>query len=399
MHLTDGEQSILVGEGGEGRQWAMELLVGLGNIFHAEDLVPIGSAQLAGVSYKTIGEAGLNWLRDVSRTSVVSVPSMLNPAGMDPNRWEEMGVPEAFAAKQRSILRAYNRMGVELTCTCTPYLIGRSPAFGEHVAWSESNAVSYCNSVLGARTNREGGPSALAAAIVGKTPRYGLHLPQNRIPTAVVRVDPGETNVDYGALGVLVGRELGNAIPYFRGIRPTQDELKTLGAAMAASGSIALFHVKDITPEAKAGLAPEPGLDQLIVGPEELADTTRSLSASVKEQDVDLITLGCPHMSIDELEEVAEFLRGKRKRADAPDLWLCTSKEVRKRAPEAVKIIEEFGKVLVDTCMVVAPIDEVASITATNSGKAATYLPLDAFCGQKVLYRNTPMLLSLMVEE
>ena len=399
MLITDEEQSILDGEGGEGRQWAMELLVGLGNIFGAEDLVPIGSAQLAGVSYKTIGEAGLNWLRDISRISVVSVPSMLNPAGMDPNRWEEMGVPEAFAAKQRSILRAYNRMGVELTCTCTPYLIGRSPAFGEHVAWSESNAVSYCNSVLGARTNREGGPSALAAAIVGKTPRYGLHMPRNRVPTAVVRVDPGETNVDYGALGVLVGRELGNAIPYFHGIRPTQDELKTLGAAMAASGAIPLFHVTDITPEAKAGLAPEPGLEGLSVGPEQLADATRSLSTTIKEQDVDLITLGCPHLSIDELEEVAEFLRGKRKRADAPDLWLCTSKEVRKRAPEAVKIIEEFGKVLVDTCMVVAPIEEVASITATNSGKAATYLPLDAFCSQKVLYRSTPMLLSLMVEE
>lgn len=398
MHLTEEEETVLSGEAGEGRRWAMELLVGLGEIFGAEDLVPIASAQLAGVSYKTIGEPGLLWLQDVSRTSVVSVPSMLNPAGMDPNRWEEMGVSEGFAAKQRAILRAYNRMGVELTCTCTPYLIGRSPAFGEHVAWSESNAVSYANSVLGARTNREGGPSALAAAIVGKTPRYGLHLPRNRVPTAVVRVDPGDTNVDYGALGVLVGRRLGNAIPFFEGIRPTPDELKTLGAAMAASGAIALYHVAEVTPEARAGLSPEPGLDDLQVGPQELAETTKSLSASLKEQDVQLITLGCPHLSIDELEEVAEFLRGKRRRENAPQLWVCTSKEVRKRAAESVKVIEEFGKVLVDTCMVVAPIEEVASVTATNSGKAATYLPLDAFCGQRVLYRSTPMLLSLVAE-
>ncbi|MHC4780383.1 MAG: aconitase X [Planctomycetota bacterium] len=398
MHLTQDEEDILAGEAGEGRQWAMELLVGLGRIFGAEDLVPIESAQLAGVSYKTIGEPGLKWLQDVSRNSVVSVMAMLNPAGMDPNRWMEMGVPEEFAAKQRAILRAYNRMGVELTCTCTPYLIGRSPGFGEHVAWSESNAVSYCNSVLGARTNREGGPSALAAAIVGKTARYGLHLPRNRIPTAVVEVDPGDTNVDYGALGVHVGRELGDAIPYFKGINPTSDELKTLGAAMAASGAIALFHVRNVTPEAQTGIEPDRGVETLSVGPEELEDAYRSLSASLKEQDVELVTIGCPHVSIDELEEIAQFLKGKHKRDGAPDLWVCTSKEVKKLGTEAIKIIEEYGKVLVDTCMVVAPIDEVASHTATNSGKAATYLPLESFCGQKVLYRSTPLLLSLLVE-
>ena len=398
MHLTREEEDILAGEAGEGRQWAMQLLVGLGRIFGAEDLVAIESAQLAGVSYKTIGEPGLSWLHDVSRTSVVSVPAMLNPAGMDPNRWEEMGVPEEFASKQRAILRAYNRMGVELTCTCTPYLIGRSPGFGEHVAWSESNAVSYCNSVLGARTNREGGPSALAAAVVGKTARYGLHLPTNRLPTAVVAVDPGDTNVDYGALGVHVGRELGNAIPFFKGIHPTADELKTLGAAMAASGAIALFHVRGVTPEAQAGVEPDAGIEALHVGPQELEQAQRSLSASLKEQDVELITIGCPHVSIDELEEIAQFLKGRKRREDAPDLWVCTSKEVKKLGTEAVKVIEGFGKVLVDTCMVVAPIDQVASATATNSGKAATYLPLDAFCGQKVLYRSTPMLLSLLVE-
>jgi predicted aconitase len=398
MHLTQEEEAILAGEAGEGRQWAMKLLEGLGRIFGAEDLVPIESAQLAGVSYKTIGEPGLAWLQDVSRQSVVSVPAMLNPAGMDPNRWEDMGVPKEFATKQRAILRAYNRMGVELTCTCTPYLIGRSPTFGDHVAWSESNAVSYCNSVLGARTNREGGPSALASAIVGKTPRYGFHLPRNRLPTAVVDVDPGDTNVDYGALGVHVGRELGNAIPYFRGIHPTSDELKTLGAAMAASGSMALFHVENITPEAQAGIGPDRGTETLHIGPEELEAAYRSLSDSLRDQDIDLVTIGCPHVSIDELEEIAQFLKGRSKREDAPDLWVCTSKEVKKLGTEAVKEIERFGMVLVDTCMVVAPIDEVASHTATNSGKAATYLPLQAFCSQRVLYRSTPMLLSLLVE-
>jgi len=140
------------------------------------------------------------------------------------------------------------------------------------------------------------------------------------------------------------------------------------------------------------------GTETLSVGPKELEDAYRSLSASLKEQDVELVTIGCPHVSIDELEEIAQFLKGKEKRANAPDLWVCTSREVKKLGTEAIKVIEDFGKVLVDTCMVVAPIDEVASHTATNSGKAATYLPLESFCGQKVLYRSTPMLLSLLVE-
>ena len=190
MFLTKEEEALLAGEGGDGRQWAMELIVALGEIFGAEDLVPIRSAQLAGVSYKTVGDAGLEWLLDVSRTSVVSVPTMLNPAGMDLKRWEEMGITEEFAAKQRSIIRAYSRMGVDLTCTCTPYLIGHAPSFGDHLAWSESSAVSYANSAIGARTNREGGPSALASAVIGKTPRYGLHLDENRRATARV-IQPG----------------------------------------------------------------------------------------------------------------------------------------------------------------------------------------------------------------
>ena len=398
MFLTDEEEAVLAGEAGEGRRWAMELVVGLGRIFGADDLIPIGSAQLAGVSYKNIGEAGLSWLQEVARTSVVSVPSMLNPAGMDPDRWEDMGVPEEFAIKQRAIIRAYSRMGVELTCTCTPYLIGHAPAFGEHVAWSESNAVSYANSVLGARTNREGGPSALAAAIVGKTPRYGLHLPHNRVPTTVVEVDPGEEGVDYGALGVLVGRDIENGIPYFRGIEPRPDQLKTLGAAMAASGAIALYHVEGVTPEARAGVGPEEGVRLLEVGPRDIEEAYRSLSTSLREEKVDLITLGCPHLSLDEVEEIASYLKGKRKRKDAPAMWVCTSKEVKKRANTAIRVIDGFGMILVDTCMVVAPIDEVAGCTGTNSGKAATYLPLGAFCGQRVLYRSTRQLLDLVAE-
>jgi len=397
MHLSKEEEAILAGEAGEGRRWAMELLVALGDIFGAEDLVPIRSAQLAGVSYKTIGEAGLRWLQDVSRISVVSVPTMLNPTGMDPHRWEEMGVDRAFAQKQRSIMRAYSRMGVELTCTCTPYLIGHLPAFGDHLAWSESSAVSFANSAIGARTNREGGPSALAAAVIGKTPRYGLHLDENRRATAVVEVDAGGRHVDWGSLGVLVGKELGTSVPYFRGIEPNPDDMKALGAAMAASGAIALYHVEGVTPEAQTALEDASGLQTLHVDQAALSEVREGLTGAIPDR-VDLVALGCPHLSLEEVEDIASRLRGKEPRPDGPQLWVCTSREVKKRALEAVKEIERFGKVLTDTCMVVAPVERIATTTATNSGKAACYLPMQAFCSQRVVYGSTAELLDLVAE-
>lgn len=397
MQLTREEEAILAGEAGEGRRWAMELLVALGTIFRAEDLVPIASAQLAGVSYKTIGDWGLRWLQDVSRMSVVSVPTFLNPAGMDPRKWEQMGVDGDFASKQRSILRTYNRMGVELTCTCTPYLIGHLPALGDHLAWSESSAVSYANSVIGARTNREGGPSALAAAVIGSTPRYGYHLDRNRQATAVVRVDVGDAPVDFGALGVLVGRELGTSVPYFTGIRPRPDDMKALGAAMAASGAVAMYHVEGVTPEAGTALEEDARTRRLDVDERALSEVREGLTEAIPAR-VDLVALGCPHLSLDELEQVAAWLDGKRPRPDGPMLWVCTSKEVKKRAQDAVRVIERFGQVLTDTCMVVAPVDRVAKTTATNSGKAACYLPMEAFCSQRVVYGSTEELLDLVAE-
>ena len=153
---------MLSGELGVAVQQSMEILVALGKIYGADKMIPVTSVQVAGVSYKTIGDAGLEYLNDlVANGAKVRVPTFLNPAGMDTAQWKELGVPEQFAKKQIQILGAYEKMGIRNTCTCTPYLIGIKPKFGEHIAWSESSAVAYSNSVLGARTNREGGPSAL----------------------------------------------------------------------------------------------------------------------------------------------------------------------------------------------------------------------------------------------
>src|SRR3990170_634437 len=243
MYLTPEEEKLFNGESGPTYRKAIEILTALGDIYDADRLIPIKSAQIAGVSYKTIGDAGLEWISDLK--GKVAVPSILNPAGMDRECWKEMGISEDFAEKQERIIQAYEALGVRTECTCTPYNIFDNLAgYGDHVAWSESSAISYANSVIGARTNREGGPSALSAALVGKTANYGFHLDENRKPDILIKVEAELFDSDYGALGYIVGEMVGDRVPFFRLLsKPTKDELKALGAAMAASGAVALYHV------------------------------------------------------------------------------------------------------------------------------------------------------------
>src|SRR5512137_99659 len=184
MYLTKEEEKILNGEKGEVMERLFRLLVNLGDIYNADKMISVGSVQVAGVSYKSIGEPGTEFLEDMaSKHAKVKVLTYLNPAGMDLENWKELGFPHNFANNQIRIMNAFKKMGIIITATCTPYLAGNLPRFREHIAWSESSAVCFSNSVIGARTNREGGPSALAAAILGKTPNYGFHIWENRQPT------------------------------------------------------------------------------------------------------------------------------------------------------------------------------------------------------------------------
>ncbi|MDH7508669.1 MAG: aconitase X catalytic domain-containing protein [Methanomassiliicoccales archaeon] len=388
MYLTREEEAILDGEKGYGYQKAMELLVAIGTVYDADRLVPISSAHLSGVSYKTIGEGGLDFLLDISSNARVSVHTTLNPAGMDLTRWKEMGVSSIFARKQIDIVECYRRMGIEISCTCTPYLTTNVPRMGDIVAWAESSALSYVNSVIGARTNREGGPGALAAAIIGKTPHYGLHLNENRMPTVVVEADVGDGVFNHSLLGHAVGRIVSNGVPYFRGIRPSQDEIKTLAAAMAASGSIAIFHIEGVTPGADRYDVDT--LEKIEIGEKELHDACESLNTG---EEPELIALGCPHLSIGEMKVLAKFLQSRRKTRDI-DVWFCTSRYVKERCKKEVEILEKFGKVVCDTCMVVAPIEDMYSCTATNSAKACNYLP--TLCAQKVKCADCVELLGMI---
>jgi predicted aconitase len=281
-------------------------------------------------------------------------------------------------------MKAFKSMGIVVTSTCTPYLAGNLPRFREHIAWSESSAVSFSNSVIGARTNREGGPSALAAAICGRTPNYGLHLWENRHPQVKIKVEaPLEFNADFGALGYFVGKQVKNKIPYFTGIKDANtDQLKALGAAMAASGAVALYHVEELTPE--ADLVNKTNLETLTVGKQELGETYEKLSTGKKP---DIVILGCPHASLKEIATVAGKLKGNRLKKP---LWICTSrmmKEAADRMGFTDIITKAGGQIVADTCMVVSPIEHMGyKVTGVNSGKAANYLP--GFCKQEVVFAN-----------
>ncbi len=391
MDFTREEESIFNGEQGEGVQKAMELVAALGKIYGAQNLIDITSAHLSGASYKTIGDGGLKYLDDMVKSGAkVSVPSTLNPVGMDRERWKEMHITPQFAEKQLKIIDLYGKMGIKTTCSCTPYMGDNVPSFGDHVAWAESSALSFVNSYIGARTNREGGPGALAAAILGKTANYGLHLDKNRKPTVVIDAEIDGSVFSYSMLGQAVGMAIGGGVPYFRGIKPVVEDAKTLSAAMAAAGSVALYHVEGVTPE--AGNFDVSDLDVIHIGKKELQEAYDKLNTT---DHVQLIALGCPHLSVKEIHDIAMFLKGKKKRNKDVEVWFCTSSTIRDQCPEDVRILEEFGPVLADTCMVVAPIEGVFQRTGTNSAKAGNYLP--TLCSQKAMCRDITKLMDVIL--
>jgi len=370
VQLTDAERAMLDGDAGYAARKAMEILAALGEIYEADDLIEVRSVQVSGVSFHNLGEAGLEWLEEMARDGQVRALTSLNPAGMDLQRWEEHGVDPDFAAQQLRVVRAYQAMGIATTCTCTPYLIGNLPAPGEHIAWAESSAVAYANSVIGARTNREGGPSALAAALTGRTPRYGLHLDHNRIPEVEVVVEePLRDTSEWGALGHVIGKRGGGRVALLRlADRPGVPQLKSLGAALVTFGGSPLYYVDGVTP-------PPPWvpvqLPPIQVTRADLEQTLHDLADG--DDAVDLVCLGCPHASLQELAELAELLRGETVRSE---LWISTARPTADTARQLglMEIIEAAGaRVVCDTCFAVAPLDRPGQTVATDSVKGCYY--------------------------
>jgi predicted aconitase len=372
MYLTKNEEKMLDGEEGYAVKKSMEILVALGNIYGAEKLIEVGSVQVAGVSYHNLGDAGLEFLNELAKDGKVKVLTTLNPAGMDLEDWRNLGIDPEFARKQNLVIDAFRKMGILISCTCTPYLIGNLPRYGEHIAWSESSAVTFANSVIGAKTNREGGPSALAAAFVGKTPCYGLHLDENRVPDTHVEVTAELSKFsDWGALGYCVGKQVQNKIPYITGITDVSlDELKSFCASVVTFGSKPLFYMRGITPASEKYKPPK---EKIILEDSDIREAYEAINDEV--EDIDFVCIGCPHASIKEIAKIADLLKNKKISANT-EFWVATSRSMKHLADNRgyTEAIEKAGgKFACDTCMAVAPLKGRFRAVATTSAKGCYY--------------------------
>jgi len=357
---------MLDGEYGWANQIAMKILAKLGDLFGATKLIPVQSAHLSGVSYKHMGDGAIKFLDEMaSKGGKAQTRATLNPSSFDPEYLVKRYSKERFE-KQTRILELYGKMMIQPTLTCTPYYI-QEPKAGQHLAWAESSAVIYANSVLNAWTNREGSPSALAAALIGKTPNYGMHQAENRKPNVLVKVEAElKTEADYGALGIHLGKLLKDKTPAFHGLRGSDDELKQLSAAMASSGMTALFH--------RTATGEQRDLETISVEPSDIKKAASNLCKA--HQMPDLVFLGCPHCSTSEVKQIASLLKQTKVRKDV-ELWVCTSRHVSEKAKTHIEVIERAGgHVLCDTCVLVSWIKDLGFNTIiTNSAKTAFYAP------------------------
>ncbi len=384
--LAEEERDMLEGRMGDGPRKALELVVAVGTVYGAARLVPVESVHVSGISYSNIGRHGLAYMKEILAGSRgFRVPTTVNPCGMDLETADGSGLDGDFVAGQRAIVDALSAAGADAILTCTPYRAGVEVKPGAALAWAESSAASWANSMLGARTNRPGGPEALCSAVTGRTAEYGLLLEENRVPThvvdAVVRLCGPS---DFGLLGLQIGSAVGAGVPFIRLApdqpEPSEGELLAMAAAMGAAGSVALFYVEDATP------APPPGrwetearktrIDALEAG---------SRMLSLGRGSPDLVAFGCPHASIGDLRDLARIFRRRKARIRT---WAMTSRKVRDAAREegiAAELAASGVEIVCDTCVVSAPLGSMGfRRVALDSAKAAFYCP--SHCGVEVVY-------------
>jgi predicted aconitase len=368
MHLTREEERVFNGECGWANQICMKILVRLGELFNAARLIPINSAHTSGVSYKTLGDAPTEFLQELADAKVrATVKATLNPQSFDGGYLRDR-FPLDLRQKQSKVIECFKRMGFIKSLTCTPYYLEK-PRKGAHVAWAESSAVVYANSVINAWTNREGGPSALAAAIIGKTPEYGMHKTENRQPKALIKLETQlKSEIEFGALGILLGKALENNIPSIRNLQnASKDNLKQLGAALASTGMVNMFY--------HDGKKAEKGIENISVEASDIKRTIEDLSTTSTAKS-DLVFLGCPHCSMAEIKRIACSICSRKMR-EGTELWVCTSRFIKEKAAKHVAQIEGAGgHVITDTCAVVTWTEKLGIKTImTNSAKTAHYAP------------------------
>jgi predicted aconitase len=356
MRLTGEEREMLDGDHGEAKRRSMEGLVQLGEAYGAEDMVPIEYAHVhPGMA---LYAQDVELIEDLVRIgATVSVPTTANVTNVDTDNWRLTGAPESLARLHRRGVRAHSELGCVSAMTCTPYWAGHWPTWNAHMTSIESGVTVFCNSVLGARSNRDGFFS-LYAAITGRYPRFGYHLDENRVGTHLVRVEAALGTVsDFSCLGFHVGGLVGTQVPVFTGFarRPTLDELDALGAGLATTGGVSMFIVPGVTPpfetldEAFAGRPPGAEID---VRQPDIDAVYAGFGRAGPGDPVDFVHLGCPHASFEEMRDYGRLLAG-RTIAPGVEMWITTSRAVRALADQEgiLAALRSAGaKVITDTC-------------------------------------------------
>jgi cis-L-3-hydroxyproline dehydratase len=386
MHLTPHDHALLSGELGPAARMAMSIIVRMAEIQGAPQLLDISQAHIDSTIY--MGEAGLEFAERLAKLGAkVAVPSSLNVSGLDECHWREWSVPEDWAAKAQRQMIAYHSMGCVPTWTCAPYQTSMAPKFGQQIAWGESNAIVFANSVIGARTERYPDLLDICAAITARVPALGLHLTENRAGQLLIRLKDVPIAVQqddafYSVLGLLLGRLAGQRIPVIDNLEaaPAEDQLKALGAAAASSGAVALFHIVGVTPEAptlEAAFQGRAPLEDHTITMQQLRDARRELTTAAGTK-LDMVVLGSPHFSLAEFRQLAPLLKGKQRHPDVQFL-VTTSRIMRDLANQAgiLAPIESFGaRITVDTCVLATPmLPKSIKVLMTNSGKYAHYAP------------------------
>ncbi len=395
MQLTDFEKAMLDGVNGRAKAAAMDLLVRYGEAVGAERLVETnnvaGAFNASTPSVKHIVDQGFDAVYselNLDSDEIVEIPHMaVNTwqliTGIDNDNWAIQGADESLVQMQRDSEAYLGERGVNMCATCTPYQVGNVPIKGEHCAWMESSAVIYCNSVLGARTNVEGKESTGAAALTGRIPYWGYHMPENRFGTHLIEVDIAvDDMMDWGLLGYFVGEQVEENKPVLNNIvhHPNMVKLKHFGAAAASSGGVELYHIPGITAEANSlaeAFGPHKAVETIHYGRKEREAMYMKLQ-SATDRHVDFIMLGCPHNSIEQMALIAELLRGKRVHPDTA-LWVHTPRAIKQVAERNgyLRAIEEAGGVVMsDTCPAISRrLPRGVRVIATDSAKQAHYLP------------------------
>jgi len=386
LTLTPTDQAMLAGEHGPATQMAMRIMVRMAQIYQAPNLMDISAAHIDSSLY--MGQATLEFAERLAGLGAkVVVPTSLNVSGVDEHHWQEWPVPPDWAENAHRQMVAYQRMGCRPTWTCAPYQTELRPKFGQQIAWGESNAIAFANSVIGARTERYPDLLDICAAITGRVPSAGLHLTENRAGQLLLRLQdiPPALQADdafYPVLGHLMGKLAADLIPIIAGlaVQPNEDQLKALGAAGASAGAVALFHIVGLTPEAPtlaAALHEKEPLKTIDITLAMLRAARRELTTAEGEW-LDMVVLGSPHFSLAEFAQLAPLVQGQKRHPQVQ--FLVTSSRAMTALADRAGLIEplrRFGaKITVDTCILTTPmLPDKVKILMTNSAKYAYYSP------------------------